>query len=92
MKTASLVLGIIAIVGLLIGLVPCMGWFNWLNIPLAVVGLILGILDHNENRKQDMYNAPAGYRPYNGYQTGVILCGIAVGIGILRLAIGGGVF
>ena len=35
MKLASLIIGITALVGMLIGFVPCLGWFNWFNIFLG---------------------------------------------------------
>ena len=44
MKTVSLVLGIVSIVGMFIGLIPFLGCINWGVIPIAVVGLIISIV------------------------------------------------
>lgn len=81
MKIASLVLGIIAIIGAVIGFFPCLGWFNWLNLPVAVVGLIISIVattkDDGESKGMCI--------------TGIVLCGLAILIGIIRLIIGVGV-
>lgn len=45
MRTLSLILGILAALGLLLGLLPLFGWLNWLVVlPPAVLGLILGVL------------------------------------------------
>ncbi|WP_104989764.1 hypothetical protein [Deinococcus sp. NW-56] len=45
MRTFSLILGILAALGLLLGLLPLFGWLNWLVVlPPAVLGLILGVL------------------------------------------------
>ena len=41
MQILSLVWGILAILGLGIAFVPCLGSLNWLNIPFAVVGAII---------------------------------------------------
>ena len=93
MKQASLIIGIIAIVGMLIGFIPCLGWFNWLNIPIAVVGLILGLIAYNDNRnamRAQEYNPEI--RVDNAMPLGVILCGIAVIFGFIRLVIGFGIF
>jgi len=79
MGIAGLIIGIITIVGFFIGLIPFLGWFNWFNIPLAVLGLILSIIATGMNER---LKGPA--------ITGIILCGIAVFIGAFRLLIGGG--
>lgn len=45
MNVISLIFGVLAIVALPLGLLPLLGWVNWfLAVPLAVVGLILGLL------------------------------------------------
>ena len=41
MQVFSLLWGIVAIIGMLIGFVPLLGALNWLNIPFAGVGIIL---------------------------------------------------
>jgi hypothetical protein len=93
MKQASLILGIISILGMLIGLIPCLGWFNWLNLPLALIGLILGAIDYNDEQKMitPMRYDDGMVRRGNNLPLGLILCAIALVIGMLRLFIGGGV-
>lgn len=45
MRVLSLILGILAALGLLLGFLPLFGWFNWLVVlPPAVLGLIFGAL------------------------------------------------
>ncbi|CAN5826562.1 hypothetical protein BH24DEI2_BH24DEI2_26560 [soil metagenome] len=44
MNIFSIIVGILALLGAFVGFVPLLGWFNWLVIPLAVVGLVLGLL------------------------------------------------
>ena len=44
MNTISVIIGILALLVALVGFVPLLGWLNWLVIPGAVVGLVLGIL------------------------------------------------
>ena len=92
MRQLSLILGIIAICGMIIGFIPCLGWFNWLNLPIAAVGLVVGAIDYN-NEKQMMARPeydPA-IRQNQGMPLGLLLCGIALVLGIFRLFIGGGV-
>jgi len=81
MQLVSLVIGIIAIVGWLIALVPCLGWLNWINIPLAAVGLVLGIVALATDKSTSKGMAIGA----------IILCAIAVFFGLIRLIMGGGV-
>lgn len=91
MKQLSLFLGIIAIIGMIVGFIPCLGWVNWLNIPIAAVGLILGAIDYNKERSLTMTDPyDTNTRPI-GTPIGLILCGIAVVLGTLRLFVGGGI-
>ena len=82
MQTLSLVFGILAILGLLIGVVPCLGSLNWLNIPFAIVGAVLGLL---------AYNSAGPTQPRGTAKTAVVLCALAAGLGLLRLILGGGI-
>ncbi|HHN75534.1 MAG TPA: hypothetical protein ENK10_09925 [Acidobacteria bacterium] len=80
MQVLSLVWGILAILGMVVGFVPCLGALNWLNIPFAAVGVIIG----------GVALATAGDRPKGASIAGLICCVIAVFFGIARLALGGG--
>lgn len=44
LNIASIVVGIVALLGAVVAFLPLLGWANWLLIPLAVVGLALGAL------------------------------------------------
>ena len=81
MQVLSLVWGILAIIGMLVAFFPCLGSFNWLNIPFAGLGLIFCVF------------ALLKAEPTNKTKAiiGLILCGIAVLFGIVRLYIGGGI-
>lgn len=81
MHTVSLIFGILSLIGLVIAFFPCLGSLNWINIPFAVVGLIISILTI----------AVSDDKESKGGLIGVILCGLAVGIGMVRLMIGGGI-
>lgn len=79
MQLLALVWGILAIVGFGVAFLPCLGAFNWLNIPFAIVGLIISVVAAS--------NAPVGQR---GTATaGIILNAIAVVFGMMRLVAGG---
>jgi uncharacterized membrane protein len=82
MKTTSLVLGILSIFGMLFAFIPCLGIFNWLNIPFAMIGLIISILAYNEENESPKGNAIGG----------IVMCAIAIFFGSIRLIIGGGIF
>lgn len=44
MNLISVLIGLVALLGALVGFVPLLGWLNWFVIPVAVVGLVLGML------------------------------------------------
>lgn len=51
MNLISIVIGILALLGALVGFIPLLGWLNWGVIPLAVVGLVVGLLaEENSGR------------------------------------------
>ena len=81
MQILSLVWGILAILAMLVAFTPCLGALNWLVIPFAALGLIISIIAKA--------NAPPGRG--GAAQAGIVCCGIAVGLGLLRLMIGGGI-
>jgi hypothetical protein len=82
MQALSLAWGILSLLGFLVGLVPCLGSLNWLNIPFSVAGLIFSIIAFAKG-------APGNRTPS---VVGIVLCLIAVFIGAKRLVLGGGIF
>lgn len=73
---ASLVLGIIGMFFTLVGLVPLLGFINYISIILLGIGLILGIVGATKKEKQ---GAAIG---------GLIICIIFLIISVWRLYIG----
>ena len=71
MKTFGLILGILAALGMLLAFIPLLGWLNWINIPFAIIGLIISAIGKS-----------------NG---GMVLCGMAVLFGLIRLILGAGI-
>ncbi len=76
----SLVWGILAIIGMAVGIIPCFGTLNYLNIPFAVFGLLFSILVVVLSSKKELAVA------------GSVLCAIAIFIGAIRLVMGFGIF
>ncbi len=81
MQILALVWGILAVIGLMIGVFPCLGWLNWLNIPFAAVGLLVGLFASSRTTDRERGAARAG----------AICCAVAVVAGALRLALGHGI-
>ena len=81
MQTLSLVWGVLAVLGMVVGFLPCLGALNWLNIPFAAVGLVLSIAALVNAKGSN--NAPS--------IAGLVCCSIAIAIGLLRLTLGGGI-
>jgi hypothetical protein len=79
MQIVGLIIGIIAILGMLIALLPLLGWLNWLNIAVALLGLAISIISILKARNKGIGIA------------GIVLCAIAIVVGIIRLQLGGGI-
>ena len=80
MQIISLVWGILAFLGMLVALIPCLGSLNWFVVPFAAVGLVVSVTANSsggENRTPAML--------------GVIFCSIAVALGLMRLIAGCGI-
>lgn len=82
MKVASLIIGILVILVMFLSLIPFLGSLNWINVSFAFLGLILGIAGILTSKKEQSKGAGI---------TGIVLCSIAILVGIFRLVIGGGV-
>jgi hypothetical protein len=82
MQVLSLIWGILAILGMVVGFLPCLGALNWLNIPFAGIGIIIS----------GIALGTAGDKPKGSSIAGLVCCVIALFFGIIRLSLGGGVF
>ena len=80
MGMIAVVWGILSLAGMGVAFVPCLGWLNWVNIPFAVVGLIISLV------------AAARPESRGGGSAGAVMNGIAIGFGVIRLLLGGGIF
>jgi len=82
MQVLSLIWGILAIIGMIFAFFPCLGAFNWLNVPFSGIGLIISIIALVTTKEVNKGSSIAG----------IVCCGIAVFFGLIRLIAGGGVF
>jgi hypothetical protein len=82
MQAVSLIWGILVLLGTLVAAIPFLGWLNWFNIPVAVVGLALAIVVRGRAPREQRGVATAG----------LALCAAACALGVLRLWLGGGFF
>ena len=42
LNLASILIGIVTLIGVVIAFIPLLGWLNWFVLPVAVVGLAFG--------------------------------------------------
>ncbi len=82
MQALSLAWGILALIGMVVGFIPCFGWVNWFNIPFAFCGLIFSIVAHVASRGPNRQNSLVA----------IILCVLAMLLGSKRLIAGFGIF
>ncbi|MDW8131063.1 MAG: hypothetical protein RMI94_10980 [Bryobacterales bacterium] len=81
MQVLCLVWGILAVLGMFVAFFPCLGALNWINIPFSLAGLVLSIV--TVATSHEVRKGPA--------VAGLVLCAMAVVLGVIRLALGGGV-
>ncbi|MFT3669856.1 MAG: hypothetical protein QM795_15080 [Pseudoxanthomonas sp.] len=82
MGLISLLWGIVAMILMVLALIPLLGAANWLVIPFAAVGAIIAAVGILFTRTENRGRAKAG----------LVLNGIVIIVGIVRLSLGGGVF
>jgi hypothetical protein len=80
MGLISLLWGIVAMLWMIVALIPLLGWGNWLLIPFAAVGAIIAAIGILFTRSEHRGRA----------KTGLVLNGIVIVVGIVRLGLGGG--
>jgi len=51
----SLIFGVIALLGAILGFLPLLGWVNWGVIPLALLGAGFGILSRSDTGRRLNY-------------------------------------
>jgi hypothetical protein len=49
MNVLSILIGLVALMAALVAFLPLLGWLNWFILPVAVIGLVLGLLAKNNN-------------------------------------------
>ena len=81
MGLISLLWGIVAMILMILALIPLLGAANWLVIPFAAVGAIIAAIGILFTRTGNRGRAKAG----------LVLNGIVIVVGIIRLSLGGGV-
>ena len=43
----SLVIGFVALILAIVAFIPLLGWANWLIVPLAIVGAVIGMISRS---------------------------------------------
>ena len=81
MGLISLLWGIVSICWMVLAFLPLLGWGNWFLIPFASIGALIAAIGIAVTAPGNRGRA----------KTGLILNGIAIVVGILRLQLGGGI-
>ena len=86
MRIAALLLLIFACLITLVALIPCLGWANWLGIPVSTAGVIVGIIGLTTDKDRETHQP----RNRGQYLATLIVCVVMIGVGSLRCLLGGG--
>jgi hypothetical protein len=79
MSIVGFIIGILTGIGSTLSVIPFLGWLNWLNVPVAGLGLILCIVGVIKGKNKGLGTA------------GIVINAVLVVFGIVRLATGGGI-
>ncbi|MGI2335540.1 MAG: hypothetical protein ACRKGH_02720 [Dehalogenimonas sp.] len=74
MAIASIIIGVISIIAMLIAFLPFLGFLHWFVVPLSVIGFFLGLTVWSHKRKSTLA------------LIGMVFCGLAVILGTIKLA------
>jgi hypothetical protein len=56
LNIVSLIIGLVALVFAVVAFLPLLGWANWLIIPLAIIGAVVGMLSgSNTGRNLNLF-------------------------------------
>ena len=56
LNVVSLLIGLVAMVFAVIAFIPLLGWANWLIIPLAIIGAVVGMMSSsNAGRNLNLF-------------------------------------
>jgi len=81
MGLISVLWGVVSMIWMVLALIPLLGWGNWFLIPFAAVGAIIAAIGM-------LFTSSA---KTGCAKTGLLLNGIVIVVGIIRLGIGGGI-
>jgi len=87
MSVSSLTLLFLSAALTLFGLVPCLGWLNWVAIPLCFVTVVVGVMGLASDK--DPHSGEARGR---GVHLLAVICGLVLGaVATLRWVLGAGI-
>lgn len=52
MKIILGIIGFVCLIGMLLAFLPLLGWLNWLVVPFAIIGLVIGYVLNFESSKK----------------------------------------
>lgn len=56
LNIVSLIIGLVALVLAVVAFIPLLGWANWLIIPIAIIGAVVGMLSaSNTGRNLNLF-------------------------------------
>jgi hypothetical protein len=56
LNLVSLIIGLVALVFAIIAFLPLLGWANWLIVPLAIIGAVVGMMSRsNAGRNLNLF-------------------------------------
>lgn len=73
MAIASIIIGVVSAVAIIVAFLPFLGFLHWFVVPLSVIGFILGLTGWSRNKKNSIAIG------------GMVMCGLAIVLGTVKL-------
>ena len=80
MQVLSLIWGVLTLLGMLIEFLPRFGAIDWINMPFAIIGVMISSAALGRSREE----------PKGMSIAGLVCCTLAVLVGMIRLTLGVG--
>ena len=80
MQILSLIWGVLALLGMFMEFMPRFGPLDWINMPFAIIGVMISSAALGRSREEPKVMSIAG----------LVWCTVAVLVGMIRLALGAG--
>lgn len=87
LRIFAIILLVLGPLGVGAGIIPCLGWVNWMAVPICAATAVVGIVGLTRKEKKADGTTPDG----GLYLAAIIVGSIFIVVGTIRCLLGGGI-